>query len=122
MILIPSSCSAVAREVHSLRHVVNFIAGDQTKDISLVAYLLTSGCSYCWWSGRAPSGKGAFAISVNLSALLIFLVLCMKLEVKMSFYFRNRRGDLNLARSKNELRYFFVVMVDSDWEGKREDV
>lgn len=35
----PSSFSAVARAIHSSRHVRNFFVGDQTKLISLDAYL-----------------------------------------------------------------------------------
>ena len=47
------------------------IASPSIHEATTQTYLLTSGCSYSCWPGRAPSGNSPLASSINLSALLM---------------------------------------------------
>ena len=47
------------------------LASPPIHEATTQTYLLTSGCSYSCWPGRAPSGNSPLASSINLSALLM---------------------------------------------------
>jgi hypothetical protein len=75
----------------------------------MLTYLFTKGCSYIFCSSSIePSGKGALAISKNLSALLIFVSNEVFLHVSDELVVANVR-EFEMKNRRQKLTFFMKV-------------